>query len=445
MRSIVAAGSMVAMTFALALAPARGQAPSTDRKAVGESVAASLRGWLDGLGAVGGRRPILAVLPPADADGRIPLFFAETSAYLEGEVVVAVRSAVKERLVVWGPGTLGGTLRDQGIDPREVKLADEAEVRRLLVRIGADAALIGRMELPDIDALREGNAPPFRLVFRGVTRDDGESVPVAEVSADQEVVAAPWDAGRLSGRFEVEFLVNGQPVKLTRHPQCNDMVENVFVADLDPRAHVNEDMAASCSFRVRNLGAPGIGLVHPRDADRLFGVVLSVDGYNAVMERQAGTGEVWQFVRRAPENSCKFVLTGPGTRMERAEKEYGYRLVAAEAEDGASWVLNGFQEGPKQARKFLLSTNASQWVAARAGDRSAVGWITVHIFAQRLPGDAPAAGGAFGVGVVDGDQVAQRTFPVQVDWYRRPVESWRIYYTIGGDGEEIARAIPIAR
>ncbi len=448
---------IIAVAVATALVPtfasARGETPTNPREAVGEAVFEKLKGWLNGMSPAGapetGRRPILAVLPPADARGRIPLFFAETSSYLEGEVISVLRRKLDSRVVVWGPEVLAGALRAQGVEPRGVKLDDEAAVRDLLDRIGADAAVIGRMDLPDVDALRDGTAPPFPLVFRGVSRDAAAPVPVAEVRTDQNVAAPPWDDGKLSKRFEVEFLVDGEAVGLKPHPALPPDIDNVFIVVLDPDSQVGPNRSASCAFRIRNLGGRGIGLKNPDDAKRLFGVVLTVDGYNAVMEKE-GSGAASVFSKRAPENSWKYVLTGPGWLMNPNEaKRCGYDLVpAAGGVDHSTMVLKGFQDGPATVKQFMLTTNSDRWVAGTAD--AAVGWITVHVFAQRLPGDADVDK-AFGtVAVAAGEQIAQKTFPVKVDWYQKPVESWRIYYTYaagrGGDeAKAIADALPLAR
>lgn len=242
------------------------EAPLVDRKEVGRRVAAGLKDWLEELARQGrGRKPIVAVLPPADARGEIPLVLAETSAYLEGETIAAIREAVGDRAVIWGPEAVSGTLRASSIEPRAVRLTDDASVRGLLAQIGGDAAVIGRIDAPPVRALRDGTATPFNVLFRTIPGPGSPPAPASvPVTAHPDLIASPWDSGQLSGRFEVEFRVNGEAVPLAPHPDGKaGSVDNVFLATLDPRKHVGPDRSSPCSFVVKNRGSGDIGIKNP--------------------------------------------------------------------------------------------------------------------------------------------------------------------------------------
>src|SRR5262249_40899905 len=162
-----------------------------------------------------------------------------------------------------------------------------------------------------------------------------------------------------------------------------------------------ESTEAEFIVRLTNRGLPTqrdydmvFGMRHPditKERNRLFGVVLTVDGVNSFFQ-DLGDGEPKPAIV-PPSHASKWVLGPPGQEIVPADNPHGYALRTAREGTGHSVInVRGFQKDDKKALAFKFAPASQSVAAEKIGIVSEIGEITAHFYPEKLPGDEQRLG-----------------------------------------------------
>jgi hypothetical protein len=240
-----------------------------------------------------------------------------------------------------------------------------------------------------------------------------------------------------SKRFNVELLVGGRPLEQGTTKDESSEYHNVFFAVVPKELRLGTE-EAEYQIRLTNRGEPGLPFENERDRERLFAAAVTIAGVNSIWQEGAG-GRIGP-VSRHPQFLTKWVLSGPGQRVEFL-RNGAHRLVGAPADrDGSRVTVAGYQVKGETRKRFVFGS-AEESVAVRSGVTHEIGVITVYFFAQKLKDDHVYTSRPVNVGGPDapplgtlaGREERNLVQPIRLELYEQPTEVWRIFYRREGD------------
>ena len=391
--------------------------------------------------------PRVAVFPVADSQGQVTSSIGETSVTLQGELIFQLQNKSEGRFFVLSKAALARTFRDKGVDPTGVDARDPNVTAQTLKRIDIDAAVIGSF---DVKNAAEATANGLvRTAFTVVFRDSSFRQDVTSKDPPQ-VIEEPKHDAMSSGRFKVDILVEGETDARTLLVSKNPNSEffNVYFLELEPT-----DVGKRYSIRLTNLGKPAVGYSNGSDSQRIYAAAVLIDGVSSILQPDA-KGRV-DFVAIHPKHTSKWILSPPGSRVDKGEKVgeekwagqvveiYSPKLIPDSSKQGMGGAIvdvPGFQRSLQKAASFTFAP-AKETAAELIGITNDIGLITVHFYPQKLEGDRKLTPRAEDeLGTKPGIDVPNPIFRVKVDLYDNPVEVWRIFYRIKGQ-----ESLPVPR
>jgi hypothetical protein len=364
----------------------------------------------------------VAVFPIGDADGKFTLAMHESSRVLQGELIYQLINQARGKFLVLDKAALSREFKEAQVDPARVQWGNQRQTAELLRKLNVDAGVFGT-----IDATK---APPAN---RPTARKANVALTVYYKDASVDQIAGQAPAGAIvpptsnpSDRFKVEILARAGdrlvPLKLVTSNRKGSEFDKVVFAAV-PRSVKLGGAGAEYRIRVTNNGRPPLSSLNPSDGERLFGVVVMVDGVNSIYQ-DTGAGKVGPVVVH-PRNARKWILAGPGQRLvpDRDRRE-GYRLERVNGPGGSVLDVPGFQRDQQTAEAFTFAP-ARESVAEAAGITTDIGVISLHFFSQPLPRDPLQVVEG---GTKAGRDVGNHVFRVNVKLDPNPIAVLRIFY-----------------
>jgi hypothetical protein len=395
----------------------------------------------------------VVVFPFGNNSGKTSRSFGSSGKVMQGELIhhltkESLASGGGEKFTVLDVGAIRqrfGAL--SSADFNNLSSSDPMAIASVMgtVTPKADVAIVGSFATAGYnDAIDSGQtdiAISGRLVFL-----DGSSTPFSFKLNRDDIgeIGGGGSNDSPTGRFAVEVIVDGSPRSFKTSTVAG--FQYVHFLELDP-----SDKGKDYKIRVKNKGTPKIvdNSTLANDNNRLFGVAILVDGVNSVFEKVEPTSGATTFkpVIRHPFYVRKWILTGPDQFFKN-----GILTSRGPSDpDHSDLRLPGFQKltgGLGEVAKFQFA-DISTSVASQIGILNDVGIIEVHIYPQKLPGDATlysyhaAARSGDIAGTRPGPTEPHPTQNVSVDLYGNPKEVWRIHYYYKGNRPEDDNGTPL--
>lgn len=382
----------------------------------------------------------VAVFPFGNNTGKITRDVYAPNKYLQGELIIALRKVgLPNGTFVLDKGGLAREFQTANVDPASINPGDPAATGSILQTIGVDVAVVGTI---DIGSSSDANDPNLSKVNVTITLifDDGTAGTLDGSVSPQDNSGTPNFPSPLLGdsdRFCVELFARNpqsrrfQQLKLIT--SRNSGPQRVLFCIVPNWVPVGTEQA---KYRVRltnNASTEAGGIINQdqtREKQRLYAVVLSVDGVNSFYQDQ-GNGQIGPVVRH-PKNCKRWILSGPGQKLvPNSSVPKGYTLQNVVGKGHSVIDVPGFQKNREYADSFLF-VKARESVAETIGITNDIGVIEAHFYPEELPNDAQAAysrdmdGGQLGTGA--GPQVENPVFNVKPDIYDKPASVVRIFY-----------------
>lgn len=383
----------------------------------------------------------VAVFPFGNSSGKITRDVYAPNKYLQGELIISLRKAgLPNGTFVLDKGGLAREFQTANVDPVSINPGDPTATGSILQSIGVDVAVVGTI---DIGSSQDANDPNLSKVNVTITLvfDDGTAGTLDGSVSPQDNSGTPnfpSPSPRLgqSDRFCVELFARNpqtqqfQQLKLIT--SGNPGPQSVLFCIVPNWVPVGTDQA---TYRVRltnNASIPAGGIVNQdqaREKQRLYSVVLNVDGVNSFYQDQ-GNGQVGPVVRH-PKNCKRWILSGPGQKLApNTSVPKGYTLQSVSGKGHSVIDVPGFQKNAEFADSFLF-VKSRESVAETIGITNDIGVIEAHFYPEKLPNDQQVrsrtvGGGPLGTGA--GPQVENPVFNVKPDIYDRPASVVRIFY-----------------
>ena len=363
----------------------------------------------------------VAVFPFGNQEGKIDqeIFFAANS--LRGELSSELRNLAERRYVVLDVEQHREQLSQADVELSRLKVEEFSEARAELKKIGLDAAIVGSIT----------ESMPFFVnadVLFADTADDG--LGPAQVTSKIDTID-PIGGGGLSGRFEVDILVDGQALPMFTNTD--------FYLDLDREQHYGKRF----SIRLRNTGFPPVGWVAPSESlerNRFFCAAVFVDGVSSIFER--GSDGKFHPSQRHPDNVTKWVLSEPGVLvLPGYDTVTNFRNAQRRVRGKGHSMLEvkGFQLNKEELADFEFGSTGESY-AYEVGVTKSIGVISVYFYSEVIDNDVdtgmmplPPWMGAMKAEVRRGGTRPQKIHRVNVVTHRDPVEIWNIYYRYRGE------------
>ncbi len=371
----------------------------------------------------------VAVFPFGDATGKITLTNHETALYVQAtlnyQLGRQLGGLAKGKFTLLDKFGLAREFADAGVDPASVSVRNPA-LAETLAKVGIDAAVLGtiNLEKSQVEAVvafadGRGGKTPIKPSQGLGFENEGSRTDFA-----QRLGLELWM--RSGDTYRRATIVTRRNPESPSHGQFYAII---------PR----ESAEAEFIIRLSNRGLPTqkdyekvLGVRHPditKERQRLFGVVLSVDGVNSIYQ-DLGDGEQKPVIV-PPSQARKWVLGPPGHRIVPADNPHGYTL-RAEAGTGHSVIdVRGFQKDDQNALAFKFAPASQSVAAEKVGIVSEIGVITAQFFGEKLPGDSKVYASLMAkpkLGTSTGRQVLQPVFRIRPEFYKEPALTVRLYY-----------------
>jgi hypothetical protein len=401
----------------------------------------------------------VAVFPFGDGRGRYTLQMGDNGPVLRGALVDHLRVYLDRKapgkFTVLYPEQVDEQIAGGSNDPAGISGKNLVLARRLLEAFDFQVGIVGRFEVGDFSRLLqvsnaardESSVPP------GVKIETTAILSSDVVRAGSNVLAGAvrrhgfGPQSPVGKRLGVRFFTK---VGAGRPDSDNSAWEEVpLFASAEKQSRGLLYLVVPKSHKDRrykvvltNRGKPALH-DNPADPDRMFAAALLIDGVSSFMRLD---GKQYRHVAGEPASQPRWVIAPPGKRLVADPKgTFGRilrgKLVAAPAGDGATLTVPGFQKGGGVAGSFVFATAAQSVAAPELLSLRKIGTISVHFFAESLPGDVKVqqyktesdAPDEAPAGTRMGKEVRNPTLGIRVlNLKPDPYEVWHIVYRYEG-------------
>lgn len=379
----------------------------------------------------------IAVFPFGDSDGNVTISMHEPNTVLQGELIVNLMKKAQGRYLVLDKAGLKKEFRAAGIDPSGIASNDPKNTAEIIKKIGVDVAIVGSIDAKSAAQVQEDGLKKINVAVT-IIYQDGSADQIAGTGSPSDIKPPTTDRSR---RFGVQLFLTGggaeKEISLITSDNSDSEYHNVFFAEIPDDLAFGTD-AASYKIRISNEGWPEVRFFNPMDIERIFGVVVTIDGVNSIYQDQ-GNGTIGSVVVH-PRNARKWILSGPEQKLvPDSSKPTGYRLEPVSDVKYSHSVIDipGFQRDSSTAEKFIFA-NPRESIAETVGITNDIGVITVHFYPEDMENDSitPPVMGMVergGLGTKPGEPVNSPVVAVKPKLKSNPVEVWRIFYRKKGD------------
>lgn len=394
----------------------------------------------------------LMVLRPGDKDGQTRPEYVESCGRLHGALIDELYRQSNiggfKLVPLEDIGARFGAVPADSLDVKDAKKT-AALMAKFAKRV--DALVLGCVEVLPPRPGKDGRGYRVRLE---VVFADGEHVPVEETTWPQPPAKIPPSPPDPNGKkFDRTDGVPREPWSKVSSKFWIDIValdkdgaEHILEikTDRDDAGHeilyveVPKKLGIGTRYKIRLINGeapPALLYKNPREEDRLYLAAVLIDGVNSIYQRRPD--KTIGPVLPVPYEARKWFLANPGRQVE-VRKDVAYAVPAGkDGTDHSRCEIPGFQRDGAEADQFLFG-NVRESLASGLGVNAQPGYIEVHIFAQKMPGDfipkvTTTEKGIYHLGTRAGERIPN---PVQVvkapDLYPKAVESWRILYRLEG-------------